>query len=105
VRIVLSIAPPRDARRIAEALVASGTAACVNVVPGVRSVYRWKGRIERARESLLVVKTSARALSSCVRALRRAHPYDVPEALALTPNAGLTDYVSWIAENAVSRRS
>jgi periplasmic divalent cation tolerance protein len=105
VRVVLSTAPARAAARIAAALVSGGTAACVNVVPGASSVYRWRGRVERAKESLLVVKTSARALRACLDALGKAHPYEVPEALVLTPNAGRTDYVRWIGDSTVRARS
>jgi periplasmic divalent cation tolerance protein len=105
VRIVLSSAPPRVAARLARALVAGGTAACVHVVPRGRSVYRWRGRVERAVESLLVVKTTTRALRACLAALRRGHPYEVPEALVVVPNAGLTAYVRWVLESARPPRS
>jgi periplasmic divalent cation tolerance protein len=104
VRIVLSTAPPRVAARIAKALVAGGTAACVNVLPRATSVYRWKGVVERASESLLIIKTSARAVASCLDALRAEHPYEVPEALVITPNAGLTEYVHWVEKTAVAAR-
>jgi periplasmic divalent cation tolerance protein len=105
VRIVLSTAPPRAAARIAKALVKGGTAACVHVLPRATSVYRWKGAVERASESLLVVKTSARAVASCLDALRAEHPYEVPEALVITPNAGLTNYVRWVERSALAART
>jgi periplasmic divalent cation tolerance protein len=95
-RVVLSTAPARAAASIARHLVATGAAACVNVVPGVRSVYRWRGRIEDAREHLLVVKTTAQALPRCLRALARAHPYEVPEGLVFSPSRVLSAYDRWI---------
>ena len=87
-----------DAPRIATSLVAGGFAACVNVVPGVLSVYRWRGNLERARESLLVVKTTRSRLSACLARLVAVHPYEVPEALVLTPGTGLAAYLDWIVK-------
>ena len=69
----------------------------MNVVPGVTSAFRWHGRAERARESLLVIKVPRRALASLARALTDMHPYEVPEALVLTPALGLSSYVRWLA--------
>jgi len=95
-RIVLSTAPPRAATSIARALVRSGVAACVNAVPGVRSVYRWQGAVEEGVEVLLVVKTTAAALPDCLRALVGAHPYEVPEGLVVVPEAALPAYARWV---------
>lgn len=99
VRIVLTTSKKVDAPRIAEALVAAGFAACVNVLPGARSTYRWRGKVERASEALLVIKTTRAGLGACVARLAAAHPYEVPEALVLTPGSGLSDYVEWVARN------
>ena len=96
VRVVLSTAPPRAARHMARRLVAEGLAACVNVVPGVASVYRWRGKVETARESLLVIKVARRQVKALVGALQERHPYEVPEALVFAPLAGLSSYVRWI---------
>ncbi|HEX7897061.1 MAG TPA: divalent-cation tolerance protein CutA [Planctomycetota bacterium] len=90
----------RQARRIARALVVERLAACVNVVPGVASIYRWKGKVEEAREALLLVKsTSARArrLEARVKAL---HTYEVPEVVTLKIDGGGADYLRWLRENA-----
>ena len=89
----------RQARRIARALVGERLAACVNVVPGVASIYRWKGKVEEARETLLLVKsTSARArgLEARVKAL---HSYEVPEVVTLKIAGGSADYLRWLREN------
>ncbi len=94
-RVCLSSAPPRDAARIARLLLARRVAACVSVVPGVASTYRWKGKIESAREVLLVVKTTAAALSRCVALLASAHPYEVPEILVGTPQQASAAYAAW----------
>lgn len=96
VRIVLSTAPPRVAARLARRLVDAGAAVCVNLVPGVRSVYRWRGDVASDRETLLVVKTRAASVRRCLAALAAAHPYEVPEGLVLRPDAGLAAYLAWV---------
>jgi periplasmic divalent cation tolerance protein len=68
----------------------------VNTLPGVASAYRWKGRIERADEALLVIKTTASALAGCRRALAAVHPYDVPEVVVVTPAAIEARYAAWV---------
>jgi periplasmic divalent cation tolerance protein len=97
-RVVLVTAPPRRAPRLARALVARRVAACVNLVPGVRSVYRWRGRVEEARETLLVIKTSAARVPALLAAVAELHPYEVPEGIALPVVAGLAPYLRWIAD-------
>lgn len=95
-RVVLVTAPPRSARRLARALVDRRLAACVNLVPGVGSVYRWKGRVEEARETLLVIKTAAPRVGALLAAVRELHPHDCPEAIALPVTAGLEAYLDWV---------
>src|ERR1017187_1746584 len=88
-----------DAERLARALVAGRLAACVNVAPGVRSFYRWKGEIESGVEFLLIIKTS-RDLFPALRAeIEKLHPYEVPELLALPVVAGAENYLSWLQSN------
>jgi periplasmic divalent cation tolerance protein len=96
VRIVLVTAPAAVADGIAEALVAARVAACVSRVDGVRSVYRWRGAVERADEVQLVVKTSDAALPRLVAQIRALHPYDVPEIVALDPQWTLPEYAAWV---------
>jgi periplasmic divalent cation tolerance protein len=94
--VVLSTcATEADAERLARALVEGRLAACVNVVPGVRSFYRWKGEIESGAEFLLIIKTS-RDLFGALRAeMDKLHPYEVPELLALPVVTGAENYLSW----------
>ena len=88
-----------DAERIARALVDARLAACVNVVPGVRSFYHWKGKTESSQEFLLIVKTS-RDLFDALRAeMEKLHPYELPELLALPVVAGAEDYLRWLQSN------
>ncbi len=98
VRVVISTAPdPETGTRIARALVEERLAACVNVVPGVRSIYRWQGAIEEGQEVLLVIKTQAERVAPLAERLRALHPYEVPELLALPVDAGLASYLQWVA--------
>jgi periplasmic divalent cation tolerance protein len=98
VRLVLSTAPDRDtAHALARRLVEERLAACVNVVPGIASVYRWQGAVEEADEVLLVVKTTERALPALERALGQHHPYDTPECVAPTPAHVEHRYRAWLA--------
>ena len=85
-----------EAARLARLLVDEKLAACVSVVPGVRSFYRWKGAVESAGECLLVIKSS-RALFGAVReAIEKAHSYEVPEVLALAVVDGAPNYLNWL---------
>jgi periplasmic divalent cation tolerance protein len=97
--VLTTCAVESDAERIARALVDGRLAACVNVVPGVRSFYHWKGETENSQEFLLIVKTS-RDLFGALRAeMEKLHPYELPELLALPVVAGSEDYLAWLQSN------
>lgn len=100
IRIVLITAPHRpEALRIARALVRRRLAACVNCVPGLRSVFHWQGRVDESNEALLIVKTTARRLPALITAVRRLHAYELPEILALPAAGGSAAYVRWVAQS------
>ena len=89
-----------EARRIARAVVEARLAACVNILPGeVTSIYRWKGKVESAKERLLLIKTSRKRLVKLRAAVERLHSYEVPEFIALPIVAGSRAYLGWIEEN------
>ena len=97
--IVLSaVGAPPDAERIARALVEERLAACVNVVPGVASVYRWKGVVERENELLLVIKTLAERVDALKARLLQLHPYELPEVVVIPIGDGHKPYLEWIEE-------
>ena len=95
--VVLSTcASPDEAGRIARGLVEKRLAACVNVLPGIRSIYRWQGAVEDEAEVLLVIKSS-RALFNQLRIeLERMHSYEVPEAIAIPVVEGSERYLAWM---------
>lgn len=86
------------AERLAALLVTEHLAACVNIVPGLRSVYEWQGRIETDHELLLVIKTDAARFPVLCERLAAEHPYDVPEILRLPIADGLPAYLDWMAQ-------
>jgi periplasmic divalent cation tolerance protein len=96
---ISTVGKPEDAHRIARALVEKGVAACVNILPGVVSVYRWKGQVEQDAELLLVIKTTAARLADLERELRAVHPYEVPELVALPIQAGSEPYLAWLGDS------
>src|SRR6476620_6204928 len=87
------------AERIGDALVSARLAACVNILPGVRSVYRWQGAVERADEILLLIKTTRAQLEPVTALIASMHPYELPEVLAVEVAAGTPGYLDWVVEN------
>jgi len=86
------------AQRIADVLVGERLAACVSVLPGLRSVYRWQGAVERADEVLLLVKTGADRLDALTARVTALHPYELPELVAVEVAGGLAAYLDWVSE-------
>ena len=85
-----------SAQAIASLLVEKRLAACVNIMPPVVSTYRWQGKVETASEVPLMIKTTMKRYPELEAAIRKAHPYEVPEIIALPIHAGLPDYLQWI---------
>ena len=99
--VLVTCGSAAEAKRIARALVEARLAACVNLLPGaVTSIYRWKGKVESARERLLLIKTSRNRLAKLQAAIGRLHSYDLPEIIALPIVAGSRAYLDWIEESA-----
>ncbi len=90
----------KEARRIARTVVSKRLAACVNIsLSPVESFYTWKGKLEKAREYLLVMKTTAKRLAELEEEVKRLHSYDVPEFIAVPIVAGSGDYLGWLQES------
>ncbi len=98
--VLVTCANAAEARRIALAAVNGHLAACANILPGkVTSIYRWKGRVESAKEQLVLIKTSRKRLAKLRALVARLHSYEVPEFIALPIAAGSPAYLAWIEEN------
>ena len=96
-QIVLTACPDAAcAERIARALVEEGLAACVNILPPMRSIYTWKGKIEDATEQLLVIKSATARFPALRERLRSLHPYELPEIIAVPITDGLPEYLAWL---------
>ena len=100
--IVLTTFPADgDAETFAATLVEERLAACVNVLPPMRSIYRWQGAVERADERQLVIKTTGHRLRELEARIKALHPYEVPEFLVVSVLKGSPDYLSWLADNVI----
>lgn len=99
-RVVLVTAPDlKTARQLARAALAARLIACANLVPRVESHYRWRGKIERGTEVLLVLKTTTARLGELEKLILAQHPYDTPEFVVINPTGGARRYLDWWAES------
>lgn len=96
-QLILCTCPNAEvAEQIARTLLTQRLAACVNILPAVRSLYRWQGEIEAAQEHLLLIKSQSGSYSAVEIAIKALHPYDVPEIIAVPIERGSSDYLQWI---------
>ncbi len=96
--LCISTVQESQAPELARRLVEERLAACVNILPGVRSIYRWQGKIHDEEECLLLIKTSLGSMGTFEDRFRKLHPYDCPELLILPVEDGLKEYLSWVEE-------
>ena len=98
-QIVLTTCPDDEtATKIAGALVEKDIAACVNIIPGIQSVYHWEGRVEKDAEWLLVIKAPGDRYTAIEKTVVSLHPYELPEVIAVPIGAGLPAYLAWMDE-------
>jgi periplasmic divalent cation tolerance protein len=102
--VVTISAPPSAGKALAGALVENKAAACVQIIPGVQSVYWWKGQIETDAEVLLVAKTLKSKLPDIEAILKKMHPYELPELVFFPIQGGLPDYLDWIRTSLPAHR-
>lgn len=95
--VLSTCASPEEAEKIARAVVEKKLAACVNILPAVRSIYRWKNAIEDDQETLLLIKSSRALFNELRSEIERLHSYEVPEAIAMPIVDGLERYLEWMA--------
>lgn len=97
--VLTTVGADADAPALARILVEERLAACVNILPVMTSVYRWKGSVEQDREQQLVIKTTPERLPALEQRLRQLHPYELPEFVVLRPSGGSEAYLRWVGEN------
>ena len=97
--VVLCTASNSEAETIASALVENKLCACINLIPGVKSFFQWKGRLEVEKESLLIIKTETRMIDRLIDEIKKLHSYEVPEIIALPITDGYNEYLNWIGDS------
>lgn len=102
--VLTTVADAELGRRIAAALVEAGEAACVNIIPGIRSIYRWEGKVCDEGEFLLVIKTVAERFEAVRSRIRDLHSYEVPEIIAIPVRAGDPAYLGWLSSQVSGNR-
>jgi periplasmic divalent cation tolerance protein len=93
-----------DAKRVGEALVAARLAACVNMFPGMISIFEWKGAREQANEVAMIIKTRASLTKQVLNETKRLHPYELPALLVLPTEGGSAEYCGWIVSQTESQK-
>ncbi|MGZ3254973.1 MAG: divalent-cation tolerance protein CutA [Burkholderiaceae bacterium] len=96
--VLTNLPDTQNAHALARRLVELKLAACVNILPGMQSVYRWQGKIEEAQEVTVLIKTTRARYAEIESAIKASHPYQVPEIIALSIVEGLPAYLGWIAQ-------
>jgi len=102
--MVITNVPDRaTAERIADTLVTDGVAACINILTGCTSIYRWEGKLNHTEEVPLLIKTTRAAYPRLEETLRKLHPYALPELIALPVSTGLPEYLNWVVQETQAR--
>ena len=98
--LVLSAFPTSiSVKDIAEILVNEKLAACINIIPEVQSVFRWKNKVDNTPENILIIKTTLNLYDILEKRIKQLHPYELPEIIAVPIEKGLTEYLNWVSEN------
>lgn len=96
--VLVAVGDQKEAARIGQEMVKARLAACVNIVIGVQSIYRWKGKVVKAKEVLLMFKTTTRRYRALEKAIRTMHTYETPEIIALPIKDGFDQYIGWLCD-------
>ena len=97
--VLVTVPNKEEGVRIAESLVSQRLAACVNIIPGIQSIYRWEGRIARDEESLLMIKTTSQRFPDLELQVRKLHSYTTPEVVAVEIRQGSAAYLNWLRDS------
>jgi len=102
-QLVICTCPDKNsASSIAENIVAQRLAACVNILPGIQSIYQWQGNVESAQEYLMLIKSHRDKFSALQNSIVSMHPYEVPEIIALDISQGFPEYLNWLGSSILS---
>jgi periplasmic divalent cation tolerance protein len=94
--VLVTAVNQREAVRIGEEMVNAKLAACANIIPGIQSIYRWKGKVVKEQEVLLILKSSTPRYRALEKAIKTMHTYEIPEIIALSVKKGLDKYIGWV---------
>jgi periplasmic divalent cation tolerance protein len=94
--IMVTVGNQKEARRIGKRMVDAKLAACANIIPAIESIYRWKGKVEKSQEVLLIFKSTRVRYAALEKAIKAIHTYDTPEIIALPVKKGLAQYIGWV---------
>ena len=103
--ILVTAENQEEAVRIGEEMVHAKLAACANIIPGVQSIYRWKGKVAKAQEVLLILKSTKPRYRALEKAIKEMHTYDIPEIIALPVTEGFDRYIGWVCSETHSQQS
>ncbi|SNR60259.1 divalent-cation tolerance protein CutA [Desulfurobacterium atlanticum] len=96
ITVITTTETEKEAEKIAETLVSEKLAACVQIIPSIKSVYRWQGKVEKSEEHLLFIKTKESLFEKVEKAIKENHSYEVPEIISIPVNSGSKEYLEWI---------
>lgn len=102
--VITNLPDSATAERAADSLVAQGVAACINILAACTSVYRWQGKLEHSNEVPLLIKTTRAGYPRLEAELRKLHPYELPEIIALPISLGLPEYLNWVAQETLPKK-
>ena len=103
--VLVTTSNAEEAARIADVLVSERLAACVNIVPGIESIYRWEGKVTRDHESLMIIKTTAKRYDELERRVKELHNYSTPEVIALRIDRGSKQYLQWLTDSTTNNET
>ncbi len=98
VQVITTVSGKKDAERLTKEILDKRLGACVQIMGPIKSVYRWKGNVEKAKEWVLVIKTSRALYKKEESAIKKIHPYEVPEIIAVPIIVGSADYLKWLSK-------